>query len=54
MTGADCYTLRYATGEQAATNLQIVFPDVPREQIEDDVEDLFDDLVDEGLVILRA
>ena len=39
---------------QAATDLHIVFPDVPREQIEDDVEDLFDDLVDEGLVILRA
>ena len=39
--------------QQAATDLQIAFPDVPREQIEDDVEDLFDNLVDEGLVTWR-
>ncbi len=39
--------------QQAATDLQIAFPDVPREQIEDDVEDLFDNLVDEGLVSWR-
>ena len=38
---------------QAATDLQTAFPDVPRERIEDDIEDLFDDLEDEGLVILR-
>ena len=36
--------------QQAAADLQIAFPDVPREQIENDVEVLFEDLVDEELV----
>ena len=36
---------------QAAADLQIAFPDVPREQIENEVEVLFEDLVDEELVI---
>ena len=39
--------------EQAVAELQTAFPDMPPEQIEDDVEDLFDDLVDEGLVTWR-